>query len=89
MDFFAQGHRLRPSIGRNCEFGKHQVAKTASQQPNEDVQHCLISFLEPNAVSGALVLRHRNQNRFRTGGNHPLTVQKWNHDLAKTAIGWS
>jgi hypothetical protein len=30
-----------------------------------------------------------DKNRFGTAANHPVAVQKWNHNLAETAIGWS
>ena len=30
-----EGHRLGASVGRNCNFGKHQVAETAGQWPQQ------------------------------------------------------
>ena len=30
-----------------------------------------------------------DKNRFSAAGNRPMAVQKWNHNLAETAIGWS
>ena len=29
------------------------------------------------------------ENGFSAVGNHPMAAQKWNHNLAETAIGWS
>ena len=30
-----------------------------------------------------------SKKQVRSAGNHPLAEQKWNHNLAKMAIGWS
>jgi hypothetical protein len=47
------------------------------------------TLLELKATSGVLSPDGRDTNPVRSAGNHPLAAQKWNHDLAETAIGWS
>ena len=76
---------LIPSAGRNCDFGRISWPRlrTDIACTQRSPRLCLTSSwpLEPR-LPAALAL-----NPVHSARTHPLAEQKWNHELAKMAIG--
>ena len=76
---------MHPSRKRVFAFIDNQSLKSTAILDRQIVA----TLLELKAASGALSPDGRDTNPVRSAGNHPLAAQKWNHELAETAIGWS
>jgi hypothetical protein len=48
-----------------------------------------VSFQTESGLGELFSAMAIDRTGFNAAGNHPMAAQKWNHDLAGTAIGWS
>lgn len=87
--------QLGPTVGRNRRFRQHEGAEYAKLPASMStghggLNHPLRCVLKHITAAGTPVQKAAvTRNRFSAAGNHLLAAQKWNQELAETAIRWS